>query len=71
MLLLDLGLTLAGTMLLMKIFFSSCGEEMLPFFFCLDCIFLLSIRKSFPTFPVLTDYQHPALWRKELQISTF
>lgn len=33
--------------------------------FWLDCILLLPSRKSFPTFPVLTDYQHPVLWEEK------
>lgn len=64
LMLLDLGLTLA-----VFFFFSSGGEEMLPLF--LSRLFLPSIRKSFPTFPVPTDYQHPALWRKVLQMISF
>jgi len=31
-------------------------------FFLVDCILLLPVRKSFPTFPVLTDYQRPVQW---------
>lgn len=27
--------------------------------------FLLPFRKSFPTFPVLTDYQHPVRWEEK------
>lgn len=49
---------------LLRFLFFSCGENVLPFLTRLY-FFLLPFRKSFPTFPVLTDYQHPVRWEEK------